>query len=140
MPQEAPRAAPDGASQEPPRCGHCGGRIRPGVVWFGESLPRRPWEEAVDAAHDCDAFFCVGTSSVVEPAAGLTRAAIEAGSLTIQVNTECTHLDDRVTLNLRGPAAVMLPQLMTQVWPDAPDLAGRAANQACKPGGVDVPA
>ena len=35
---------------EPPRCVYCCGRIRPGVVWFGECLPRRPWEQAVEAA------------------------------------------------------------------------------------------
>jgi len=119
MPQAAPGTAEGGQSLEPPRCQHCGGRVRPGVVWFGESLPRRPWEEAVEAAVECDAFFCVGTSSVVEPAAGLTRAAIAAGSCTVQVNIDRTHLDDWVTLNLRGPAAVMLPQLLAQVWPDA---------------------
>jgi len=108
-----------GQRLEPPRCLRCGGRVRPGVVWFGESLPRLRWQEAVEAAHACDAFFCVGTSSVVEPAAGLTRAAIGAGSVTIQVNIERTPLDEHVTLNLRGPAAERLPWLLTQIWPDA---------------------
>ena len=28
-------------SIEPPRCSHCGGKIRPGVVWFGELLPEK---------------------------------------------------------------------------------------------------
>jgi NAD-dependent deacetylase len=104
---------------EPPRCVHCGGRIRPGVVWFGECLPRRTWEQAVEAARGCDAFLCVGTSSVVEPAAGLTRAAIVARAATIQVNIESTCLDDLVALNLRGPAASMLPELVGTVWPEA---------------------
>jgi len=106
-----------GRKLEPPRCGHCGGRIRPGVVWFGESLPRQPWEQAVQATGACDAFLCVGTSSVVEPAAGLTRAAIAAGAATIQVNIDSTWLDGLVTLNLRGPAASMLPGLVSEVWP-----------------------
>ena len=30
----------------PPACGHCGGPIRPGVVWFGESLPSPAWHRA----------------------------------------------------------------------------------------------
>jgi NAD-dependent deacetylase len=102
---------------DPPRCTHCGGRIRPGVVWFGEPLPRQPWERAVDAAQACDAFLCVGTSSVVEPAAGLTRAAIAAGAVTIQVNIESTWLDALVTLSLRGPAGALLPGLVSEVWP-----------------------
>jgi NAD-dependent deacetylase len=116
---QSARPEPHGGRRlEPPRCGHCGGRIRPGVVWFGECLPKRPWEQAVDAACGGDAFLCVGTSSVVEPAAGLPRAAIAAGAATIQVNTDSTYLDDLVTLNLRGPAASMLPGLLTQIWPD----------------------
>lgn len=114
----APAGPEGGCPMEPPRCSHCGGRIRPGVVWFGECLPRQPWEQSVDAARGCDAFLCIGTSSLVEPAAGLTRAAIAAGAATIQVNIDSTCLDDLVTLNLCGPAASMLPRLLTEVWPD----------------------
>lgn len=111
---------PEGGRRlEPPRCGRCGGRVRPGVVWFGEMLPLAAWEQSVEAARGCDAFLCVGTSSIVEPAAGLTRAAIAAHSTTIQINTEPTHLDDLVTLNLRGPAASVLPDLVARVWPQA---------------------
>jgi NAD-dependent deacetylase len=106
-----------GRRLEPPRCGRCGERIRPGVVWFGECLPRQAWDEAVDAARGSDAFLCVGTSSVVEPAASLTRTAIAGGAATIQVNIDSTYLDDLVTLNLRGPAGSLLPALLTQVWP-----------------------
>jgi NAD-dependent protein deacetylase/lipoamidase len=125
LPAAAPSGAEAGAQAEgggriePPRCAHCGGRVRPGVVWFGESLPGRPWEQAVEAARSADAFLCIGTSSVVEPAAGLTRAAIAAGAATIQVNTDSTWLDERVTLNLRGPAAAVLPVLLARVWPVA---------------------
>ncbi len=115
--QAPPPEAGAGQRLEPPRCTACGGRVRPGVVWFGECLPRGPWERAVAAARGCDAFLCVGTSSVVEPAAGLTRAAIAAGALTIQVNIGSTWLDERVTLNLRGPAASMLPVLVAETWP-----------------------
>lgn len=38
-----PEEPEGGRRLEPPRCGHCGGRIRPGVVWFGEELPRDAW-------------------------------------------------------------------------------------------------
>jgi NAD-dependent deacetylase len=107
-----PPQAAAGARLEPPRCPACGGRVRPGVVWFGESLPAAAWERAAAAARSCDAFLCVGTSSVVEPAAGLTRAAIAAGALTIQVNIDSTPLDGLVSLSLRGPAASVLPDLV----------------------------
>jgi NAD-dependent deacetylase len=113
------KAAGDGGRLQPPRCGRCGGRVRPGVVWFGETLPMPAWQQALDASRACDAFLCVGTSSIVEPAAGLTRVAIAAGSTTVQVNIDHTVLDDLVTLNLRGPAASVLPELVAAVWPDA---------------------
>lgn len=54
----------------PPRCPHCGGLARPGVVWFGESLDRAALAGA-RAATACDLFLTIGTSAVVYPAAGL---------------------------------------------------------------------
>ncbi len=118
LPPAATSTSDGGGRLPPPRCSRCGGRVRPGVVWFGEALPALEWEQAVAAARGCDVFLCVGTSSVVEPAAGLTRAAIAAAAATIQVNIERTWLDELVTLNLRGPAGTILPELLAAVWPD----------------------
>jgi NAD-dependent deacetylase len=50
-----------------PRC-HCGGLLRPHVVWFGEiPLGMREIGAALD---DCDLFITVGSSGAVYPAAG----------------------------------------------------------------------
>ena len=111
-----PSLAPEGQRIEPPRCVDCGGRIRPGVVWFGEALPAAEWRVAVDAAGACDAFFCIGTSSLVQPAASLTALATRAGATTVQVNVNATEIDDQVTYNLRGPAGSILPGLVVEVW------------------------
>jgi NAD-dependent deacetylase len=100
----------------PPRCGSCGAKIRPGVVWFGESLPQQQWLAARDAAKHCDVFLCVGTSSLVQPAASLTDMAANAGATTIQVNPNPTDADDSVTFTLRGPAGTVLPQLVSETW------------------------
>ena len=85
----------------PPRCPHCGGLLRPGVVWFGEGLDPADVIAAADAAR-CDVFLTIGTSSVVYPAAGLVHQAKRHGALTIEINTEATgasergrHLDSR---------------------------------------------
>ena len=45
-PNAPPLLPPGGKSIEPPRCGCCGARIRPGVVWFGEGLPAQIWSSA----------------------------------------------------------------------------------------------
>lgn len=36
----------DGALIEPPPCGRCNGKLRPGVVWYGEDLPLALWKLA----------------------------------------------------------------------------------------------
>lgn len=114
-PDEIPEEPEGGRQVEPPRC-TCGGRIRPGVVWFGEMLAEIEWDAANDAANRCDVFLCIGTSSVVQPAARLTTMAIQRGAITIQVNPNPTALDNRVTLNLSGQAGVVVPELVETVW------------------------
>jgi NAD-dependent deacetylase len=116
FPEGEPALAPEGQLVDPPRCGLCGGRIRPGVVWFGEELPRAEWRAATDSASHCDAFLCVGTSSLVQPAASLTDIAIEAGATTIQVNVSPTGMEARVAHTLRGAAGAVLPSLLAKVW------------------------
>src|ERR1700685_3480024 len=63
-----------------PRCAHCGGLARPGVVWFGENLNPKVWAAAEQAACNGDVFLVVGTSAVVYPAAGLVPLARSAGA------------------------------------------------------------
>ena len=103
------------ARLEPPRCA-CGGRIRPGVVWFGEMLPADVLEAAFEAAATCDVLLSVGTSSVVYPAADVPRVALRAGAVVIQVNPDPTPLDSVATFNLHGAAGSVLPGLMRDTW------------------------
>jgi NAD-dependent deacetylase len=107
----------EGRRIEPPRCAACGARIRPGVVWFGESLPVEEWQASQDAARRADLFFCVGTSAIVQPAASLTDLAIDAGAVTVQVNPNATGIEQRVSFALRGPAGSVLPALLERAWP-----------------------
>jgi NAD-dependent deacetylase len=100
--------------EAPPRCAACGGLCRPDIVWFGESLPEAPWKAAVDAAVAAEVVIAVGTSATVHPAARIPLLAREAGALVVQVNPEPTSLD-RVAVNLRGPAGVVLPALLEAV-------------------------
>jgi NAD-dependent deacetylase len=100
----------------PPRCGSCGARIRPGVVWFGERLPEDSWAAAHKAAEQCEVFLCCGTSALVQPAASLVDIAIDAGATTIQINPNATDLDASVTIAIRGPSGIVLPQLVSETW------------------------
>jgi NAD-dependent deacetylase len=91
----------------PPRCPHCGGLLRPGVVWFGEGLDPTDVIAAADAAR-CDVFFTIGTSSVVYPAAGLVSQAKRHGAVTIEINTEATEASGEVDISIRGKAEEVL--------------------------------
>ncbi len=116
FPSGIPDVPPGGARIEPPRCVACGSRIRPGVVWFGESLPELTWLAAVEAAKVCDVLLCVGTSLLVYPAASLVKVAIARGATTVLVNPNPTDLDSSVTAAMQGPAGVVLPRLVIEAW------------------------
>ena len=118
FPTLAPGIPLQGHRIEPPRCAICGGSIRPGVVWFGESLPEQAWQAALKAARECEVFLSVGTSSLVQPAASLTNVAAHAGAVTVQINPNPTDLDSSVTLAIREFAGEALPRLVLETWPE----------------------
>jgi NAD-dependent deacetylase len=95
----------------PPRC-ECGALLRPGVIWFGESLPPDVWQQAERAAAAADLFLVIGTSAVVYPAAGLASIAKRAGAKVVEINIMDTPLSNWIDESLRGPSAELLPQLM----------------------------
>jgi NAD-dependent deacetylase len=88
----------------------CGGRMRPDIVWFGESLPRAQWERAQDAASRADVILVVGTSAVVYPAAALATS-FGGSAFVAEINPEVTAISGRVDCVLRATAAEALPQL-----------------------------
>lgn len=100
----------------PPKCIHCGGNIRPGVVWFNESLSINSWAKTECAIFDCDVLFSIGTSSVVYPAAVLPFEASKNGATVIQVNTQPTDLDEVANFNFVGKAGEIISQLYQEVW------------------------
>jgi NAD-dependent deacetylase len=106
------RVVDEPVNGHPPTCPDCGGPVRPGVVWFGEMIPDDARDAAFSAAADCDAFLSVGTSSTVQPAAGLVEVAAANGATTVEINPEPTDYADRVDFALAGPAGVVLPELV----------------------------
>jgi NAD-dependent deacetylase len=88
----------------------CGGRMRPDIVWFGESVPDGVWEAAYDAALRADVILVVGTSAVVYPAAAL--AHMNTAAYVAEINPEATAITERVDCVLRGTAAQMLPAIV----------------------------
>ncbi len=100
--------------EEMPRC-HCGGLIRPDVVWFGEMLPEQIIRRAYEASETAEIFFAVGTSAIVHPAASLPLIARRAGAYLVEVNIEETAITPGVDQFLQGPSGVVLPALLAEL-------------------------
>ncbi len=100
------------APGEPPTCGECGNRVRPGVVWFGENLPVAALTAAEAAADTCALMLVIGTSGAVWPAAGLAARARRAGAWVAIVNPEASEIDGDAHQCVRGTAAGVLPLLL----------------------------
>jgi len=81
-------------------------------VWFGEALPGESLVRAMAAARSCEVFLCVGTSTVVEPAASLPFLALDEGAKVIEVNPTPTPLTRRATIAIAGAAGEVLPHLV----------------------------
>lgn len=108
-------AAPTMSSEQaldPPVCTACGDNVRPGVVWFGETLPEVELAAAFAAAENCDCLLSVGTSGVVQPAALIPATASRAGATVIHINPEPVPVRYANEHSLQGPAGQVLPLLL----------------------------
>lgn len=99
-------------------CPGCGGMLRPGVVWFGESIPERTLEAAAAAVNGCDLFFSIGTSSLVWPAAGLAEAARQQGARIVEINLDATPLSSATHYCLQGKSGEVLLELVNSLAPN----------------------
>jgi NAD-dependent SIR2 family protein deacetylase len=96
-----------------PPCRHCGGVLKPDVVFFGENVPR----ERVDAAHqhlaEADAMLIVGSSLMVYSGYRFVTAAARAGKPVAAVNLGRTRADDLLALKVEQSCEAALAFLLT---------------------------
>lgn len=103
----------------PPACPHCGGLLKPDVVFFGEPIPEEAHRFSTMAAHECDVLIIVGTSGNVQPAARIPHLAKSTGATVIEVNVQPTPYTASVTdIFLQGPAGRTLSDLRDAVFAD----------------------
>jgi NAD-dependent SIR2 family protein deacetylase len=77
-----------------PDCEHCGGRLKPDVVFFGESVPSHRNDCVQQAIADCDGLLVVGSSLVVMSGYRIVRQAVQRGLPTAAMNLGRTRADD----------------------------------------------
>ena len=92
-----------------PVCDHCGGRIKPDVVLYEESLDNDVMDEAVRCIRQADMMIIGGTSLAVYPAAGLIHYF--KGSVLALVNRDATPFDSHADLVLHEKIGAVFSQL-----------------------------
>ena len=91
--------------QNPPLCEDCGGVLKPNAVFFGEALPRIPWEESVELVKKCDLLLSIGSSLQVSPANVLPDLALKNGARLIIWSLMPTPYDNDAELVIREKIA-----------------------------------
>ncbi len=109
----------DDTGDIPPRCPQTGSLLRPDVVWFGEMLPEEALDRATTIARNCDVFFSIGTSGLVQPAASLPYMAMQAGAMLVVINLDTPLYSSPQTYYLKGASGIILPALVQAVWPNS---------------------
>lgn len=105
-----------------PRCPSCKrGLLRPGVVWFGESLPMKTLR-AIDtwmSDGPVDLMLVIGTSSKVHPAAGYAMSARAKGARVAVINIDRADEASGGMMAgdwfFQGDAAKVVPEILRSV-------------------------
>ncbi len=98
-----------------PDCPHCGGTLKPAVVFFGEQVPRRRVERAFSALDEADAMLVAGSSLMVFSCYRFAHAAAERGLPLALVNLGRTRADGEATLKLAGRCGELLPRAVARL-------------------------
>lgn len=88
------------ASEDIPRCRHCGGVIKPSVVLYGEAPDKYVCIGACREISNADTLIVAGTSLSVEPAASFLNYF--SGKNLVVINREPTPADSKASLVLYG--------------------------------------
>lgn len=89
-------------------CSQCGGKLRPGIVLFGEVLPEQAWNQALEAIQQADVVLVIGTSLQVYPVNQLPR--MTSGKL-VYMNREVEGFEQDFDLIVEGSAKELLQEV-----------------------------
>jgi NAD-dependent SIR2 family protein deacetylase len=93
-------------------CAHCGGVVKPDVVFFGESVPPPVVAEATAVVAAAGALLVLGSSLTVYSGRRFVRQAASRGIPIIAVNRGPTRADEFATQWLDAGTSVVLPALV----------------------------
>jgi NAD-dependent SIR2 family protein deacetylase len=92
-------------------CIHCGGTLKPSVVFFGDGVAPACTAQALAAMDAADALLVVGSSLMVFSGFRFCRMAAASGKPIAAINLGITRADDLFSLKIDGSAEQLLPAL-----------------------------
>lgn len=95
-----------------PDCPHCGGMLKPDVIFFGEPVPRARVAAAFAWCDAADVMLVAGSSLTVMSGLRFARHMNKAGKPVIIINHGATRADDFAAVRLDGDVAELLPELV----------------------------
>ncbi len=123
------RSLPDGdadldgldfAAFDVPVCPHCGGLLKPDVVFFGESVPRERVTAVRAALAQADAVLVAGSSLMVYSGYRFVEEAVAAGKPVAAVNRGRTRADPVLALKVESDVGCAVQALAAEMT--GPDL------------------
>ena len=101
-------------------CEHCGGVLKPDVVFFGESVPPPVVAEATTLVADAAALLVLGSSLTVYSGRRFVRQASLRGIPVVAVNRGPTRADEFATVLIDAGTSSVLPDLVDRLLPTGP--------------------
>lgn len=98
-----------------PGCPACGGLLKPGVVFFGEAVPKSRVEQAYQWLAAAEALLVIGSSLTVLSGYRFCMAATANGQPIAALNLGRTRADPELTLKVNRPCGPTLSSLVERL-------------------------
>jgi NAD-dependent SIR2 family protein deacetylase len=92
-------------------CADCHGILKPDVVYFGESVPRKRVETAFEMVNRCTSLLVLGSSLVVYSGRRFVEHAHKNGKTVVIINQGPTRCDQIADVRLDADVADVLPAM-----------------------------
>ena len=96
-------------------CPHCGGMLKPDIVYFGESVPKARVDQAYSLVDAADALLVAGSSLTVYSGFRFVRHAAAKGMPIAIINRGPTRGDDLADVKIDNGCSPMLALLADEL-------------------------
>ena len=97
--------------KDQPSCPNCFGRIISSVVNFGDPMPEKEMELAINHSKMADVYLVIGSSLVVQPAASLPMYCLNNRGDIIIINIGKTPLDSIASVKIEDKISLTLAKI-----------------------------